>query len=317
MLRKSLLLALLATTLPAQSALIDLRADYSISQPGSGLVYTASEVEPGGQLTTVGAKVAPAILGDDIVNTARDGAAFTGDPTPVGEATANGNAAGHIAVQAGYSSSAGYTVDSLHAKTVWSDTVVNNSGGDQSYTFDFHILPGGILAGSDNSGTWDSGGLHASYNIQIMVDNNVVWNSSASLRVGKESGNLNHDLVLTGTELTRIFSDALSSGLSGPLSFGSSGAGYTFGGYDGLLNLGTLANNSSMTLSYLMEVSVSGRMAENGVYAAFGDPLNLTAGGMNGQIIASGGGPNPTPEPASLLLLGLGLAGLGWMRKQD
>ena len=35
MLRKSLLLALLATTLPAQSALIDLRADYSISQPGS------------------------------------------------------------------------------------------------------------------------------------------------------------------------------------------------------------------------------------------------------------------------------------------
>ncbi len=315
MTRNPLLLVLLSTALPVQAITIDLQADYAIRQPGAPISYTASETEPGGQTTTAGAIVAPAILGDEIVNTARDFAAFTGDPSPVGQAQANGNAAGNIAVQAGYSSSSSYFVDSLHAKSVWSDTVVNNSGGDQSYTFDFHILPGGILAGSDNSGTWDSGGLRANYNIQIMVDNNVVWNSSASLRVGKVSGNLKHELILTGTELTRIFSDELNSGLSGPLSFGSFGAGYTFGGFDGLLNLGTLANNSSLTLSYLMEVSVSGPMNESGVYAAFGDPLNLTTGGMNGRVIASG--PNPTPEPATLLPLGLGLAGLSWLRKQD
>jgi hypothetical protein len=245
---------------------------------------------------------------NEIINRAVPLVGISGDIYPIGEAQANGNAAGDIAVRAGYSSPAAYIVDELHAKTTWSQTVVNQSGVGQSYAFNFHIAPGGILAGSDNTGLWLSSPLQASYNIEILLDNTVIWNSAAALRVGKDGGTWHDDLTLTGTKLGRTYSEELNPA---DAYFGAWGAGYTFGGYDDVLDLGTLANNGSFTLTYLMEVRVAGPMFESGAYAAFGDPLNLSGGGMIGEVT-----PVPEPEIYALLLAGLGL--IGWAsRRRD
>ena len=139
----SLLLALLTTALPAQATSIDVLAEYSIS-PGP---YTDSDTGGNGN---VGALVMPARMQADgsIINTAYPNLAISGDYNPIGQAQANGNASGDIAVQANFLAPSGGYVDSLHAKTVWSSTVVNNTGGNQAYQFNFHIAPGGMLAGA-------------------------------------------------------------------------------------------------------------------------------------------------------------------------
>ncbi len=297
----SLFLALLVSTLPTKAASVDVQADYSIN--GN------TAIDNGGLPGHVGAVVEPGWDGEgNFLNLTDPFLAIPAPSNPIGQAQAYGDAAGNIAVQAGFLAPGGGPVDSLHAKTVWSSTVTNLSGGSQAYTFNFQIAPGGILAGADAAGTWNGGGMQASYNIKIMLGDTEIWSSGAALRVGKDEGTWHDDLTLSGFQLGRTFSTDITYG-NCP-GYGNC-AGYTFGSYSDQLNLGTFANNASFTVSYLMEVNVAGPIVETGAYAVFGDPLNLNGegGSMFGQVTAV-----PEPETWAMLLAGLGL--VGWMARQ-
>ena len=64
----------------------------------------------------------------------------------------------------------------------------------------------------------------------------------------------------------------------------------------------------SLEFGYDYFATASTGFGETAVFAAFGDPFNLTTGGGRFEFLLEDAPPNSVPEPGSLTTFGIGLA---------
>ena len=86
------------------------------------------------------------------------------------------------------------------------------------------------------------------------------------------------------------------------------------------ISLGSIAPGESLEFGYDYFATASTGFGETGVFAAIGDPFDLTTSGgsFSFQVDGSQPGPGPAPgipAPGTLVLVALGLTSLGIMRR--
>lgn len=141
----------------------------------------------------------------------------------------------------------------------WSETVTHTGAQPAEYVYEFHVNPA-HLALKDQSAS-GPGNDSASYEMEVRLNGNVVFQSSASL-----SGPANNpQLTKSGTDFGSTFFDEPSAHTYG----------YDFQAYDGLLSLGTYLPGQSLTVEVVLRVSNSIVVDGMGAYAGIGDPLDL------------------------------------------
>jgi hypothetical protein len=196
------------------------------------------------------------------------------------QAVGTANVTGHLAASAEYS--AGGNPNDVKASASLTQSVTNNTGQNLTYQLTFNIS-GGTLALFDYAGySWPE---QAQLQVTISENNNTLWQTGAILTGGYKGDT--PDLTLSGTTIPHV---SISS--SNPSSMG----GYNFGPYSETLNFIVLAGQT-VSLSYLMDVEVSGPGYEQGALAQLGDPLQLTGG-------ISLSAPKVVPVPAGAPCLG-------------
>lgn len=190
--------------------------------------------------------------------------------TGFGEAAQRIDGVGAVLVDANFAN--GMTGNSVEARTTWTETVTNGTGGPLSYVFSFLITPPSLRI-VDFAGLPDAGmnQVDVSYRTTIRANGVVVFESEAHLL----GGNRSHALVENGTSLGPAFVN------SGP------GFGYDFQPYSDDLGLGVVASGASMTVEYEMVARLDTPGFEAGGRAAVGDPFDLEgSGGISGEIRA-------------------------------
>jgi hypothetical protein len=158
----------------------------------------------------------------------------------------------------------------VEARTTWSDTATNNSGGSIDYSFNFLITPPSLRIG-DYAGLADTSSQRPdiSFHVTISANSAIVFEAEAHL-IG---GDVSHVLIETGTSLNPTF-------------VAGSDFGYDFQPYSDTIGLGTVADGSSITVEYEMVARVDTPGYEAGGRAQIGDPFDLDGTpGFSGAIL--------------------------------
>jgi hypothetical protein len=155
----------------------------------------------------------------------------------------------------------------------------------------------------------------ASYYIDIRIDGSSRWRSSANLEVSGTPG----------------FDPSVSLYRSGHwLSYGGLSEmdgeyAYSWGDYQGSIDLGYLDAGDSFELTYVMNTAINYSVWDSNYSVAatarIGDPFHLSDGGTTAptnpiQLSSSGGAPAPVPEPGTIFLLSSGLLGFVGFRRR-
>lgn len=223
-----------------------------------------------------------------------------------GWASASANSNGRLTTSASMDAD-GY----LGARSVWSDTITNNSGTTQNYSMSFHLDRFRTFLGGytyDPSLRTQSGGFLA----DISVNGVSVWTSGQTFSLNENTFSLATSGVNIGTgqiDTIQHYDDVPS------YVHGS----YDLAAYDGVANLGSLAAGKSILVTY----SYQGFVFRNdpgtcpaecmsGVSANGGDPFDISGSGVT--ILAAA---VPEPESYAMLLAGLGLIGVVARRRKN
>lgn len=182
---------------------------------------------------------------------------------------------------------------------VYSDTITNTSASAQTALFDFNInelkfhyytgIPGSLNA--------------ASFSAVVKVNGAAIWSSSFSANpvIGGDQGaliswNTNGESLGLEAQASAVSCDHFSN-----CDFGISG-------YSKSLNLGSLASNQSLSVTY--EVNLATETSTYGGTSSiyFNDPAGLSADSpvSGGVHLVSA---VPEPESAAMMAVGLGLLG--------
>jgi hypothetical protein len=190
------------------------------------------------------------------------------DLTGAARAQAAQNAAGISAVLV----DGAYTVKSpnhLRGQTRWAATVTNNSGGVLQYNYRFFVVPPALTI-LDLVPFIDAA-TSASWHIRVTLNGQTLFESGATMTGGNQS----HALDLVGTPFGQQF-------VVDPVAHTF---GYVFGGFNGVLPLGSLGPGQSLTVETVLTATADVLDAGRGARAAIGDPLKLGSDpGMNGVI---------------------------------
>ncbi len=191
---------------------------------------------------------------------------------------------------------------SAGAKILHTAVITNDSVSAQNIDFNFLISGGRV---DSFQGFWLGGfnSTEAGVTADIRVNGLSLWNSSAA--IGYSGGGLS--VTLGGTDL------------GGTEDWNS----YTWGNYNGFLNLGSLAAGASFTLEYELNTYVNLYLSESGYAAArISDPFDFNSSPLFAidnftTTPTNTGNPAEVPEPANTLLLGAGLAALAFRRRKE
>jgi len=189
--------------------------------------------------------------------------------------------------------------------------ITNSSNTTQNLSFNF-LIPKAYLE-TTIMYSWKpfTGGYYenASFSADIRADGVSIWNSAAELRYDQSGATLNE----SGTNLG-LTKYNLESWIVGEA--------YETNAYNGLLNLGAIGANSTITLEYLLTAKAETNtefyqaLAGYGAKASIGDPFNFnnTPFFAEENFIANNSGTS-VPEPSQIALIGTGLAALAFRRK--
>ena len=156
------------------------------------------------------------------------------------------------------------------AVSTWSDSFVSSDSG-KVYRLQLRIAAGELLVQdwTANANTEVS----ATYNIDVKLNGQSIWNSSATL-----SGNAyGVSLTENGQSLGGGFEDYPQS----------SSFWYVFDAYETALTLGTFPSGQAFTLDYTIRAEVSGPGFESGAMVSFGNAQDLlNAPGLVAELAA-------------------------------
>lgn len=200
------------------------------------------------------------------------------------------------------------------------DTIFNNSGTAQNYTFDFNIIQGALSVYGTPTAAGDF--AYADYSVNIFLTDS----SGVSTSIFSSAAQLNMD-------------DTGTINFTGDTTLGGAyGGGNIYGwtNYTGSLDLGTFNAGDNFTLTYGMTANARGQITSapsggtptvgygecgiecgegggvsGGSNSRTGDPFGVSG---TGTTISST--PVSVPEASSVFLMGLGLAGLAATRRR-
>ncbi len=192
------------------------------------------------------------------------------------------------------------------------DTITNNTGSTQNVNFNFNIdkLYISTLKGMEMGGTMTN---TASFVASIDVNGSTAWST------GFHTEQIDNETVQWNTMGADIGLGTLpvDSGCNAGYFYSCS---FSIQNYTNTLNLGALAANASLTVTYTVKLDTETNTYGGASSIVFSDPAGIAMGnelpGSPAMASLQFAAPVPEPEQASMLLAGLALIGAAAKRRR-